>query len=83
MKSVASASGVSDAYFVGGRIPETMAVPGEGAIFAKSGTDGAAAELAFKEGKSFQHVGFAGSGAGEIARRDGIVHETEKRSEIG
>ena len=83
MKYVASASGVGDAYFVGGRIPETMAVPSEGAIFAKSGTDGAAAELALKKGKGFQHVGFAGSRTREVARRDGIIHETEKRSEIG
>ena len=83
MKNVASASGVGDAHFVGGRIPETKAVPSQGAINAKRGTDGAAAEPAFEEGKGFQHVGFAGSRTREVARRDGIIHEAEKRREIG
>ena len=83
MKYVASASGVGDADFVGGRIPETKAVPGQGAINAKRGTDGAAAEPAFKEGEGFHHVGFAGGRTREVTRRDGIIHEAEKRREIG
>ena len=82
MKDVACASGIGDAHFIGGRIPETESVPSQGAIDAERGTDGAAAELAFKEGKSLHQVGFAGGGAGEVSRGDGIVDEAKKRSEI-
>ncbi len=49
MKEVTRAGGVGDADFVGGRIPETVAVPGEGAIDAERGANGPAAVGALKK----------------------------------
>ena len=83
MKQIAGSSGVHDANFIGRRIPETAAVPREGTVDAECGAHGVIAEFAFEQRESFEEVGFAGRGGGEVARDDGIVDKLEHRSKVG
>lgn len=78
MEEVACAGGVGDADFVGGRIPEAMAIPGEGAVDPQRRADGAAPIGSFEKRKRFEELPLAGSGAGQIPGGDWVIDEREQ-----
>lgn len=82
MKEVACARGVGDADFVGRRIPETSAIPSEGAVNPERRTNSSAAVGSFEKRKRFEKIALAGSGAGQVAGRDRIIDEREKSREL-
>ena len=82
VKKVTGAGGVGDADFVGGRIPEAVAIPGEGAVDPKRCANGAAAVSSFEERKGFEEIALSGSGAGQIPGDDRIIDEGEQLGEL-
>jgi len=82
VKEVACARGVGDADFVGGRIPESPAIPSKSAVNPERRTDSSAAVGSFEKRKSFEKIPFAGSGAGQVPGCNRIIDEGEQSGEL-
>jgi len=82
VKEIACAGCVGDADLVGGRIPETMAIPSESTVDTERRTNSAAAVGSFEKRKGSEKVAFAGSCQGKISGGYWIIYEGEKPGEL-